>query len=206
MYRFSSDGTTAFCENPGSASEQWSVPDKTELASMLAEGTNQSVHVEPPSFEEYETDEGEDNEPYATLSSAIAVAQTAVRQCQIMKARLDRPRDKTIEILEGKLIAQEFRLKEALRQNDWKHEVAEAAAKVEHDTVLERLREVNTRLMERLSRGVDGARLRNEADTRERALNRRIRDLEHEVRLFVPFHLCRILYRGVDRAEDGRRD
>ena len=196
MYRFSSDGTVALREKPGSRNECWSVLDKDEISKLQDASKYPSVQHEGVSADEVEAQDGE---PYETLSSALAVARTAVRQCQMMKAKLNRPTEKAVEVLQvcfefnihtwvpethslqGKLVAQEIRTKESLRQNDLRHEMAFAEARLEHNAQLERLKEVNAKLVEQVTKGVDEARVRNDADARERTLKKRIRELEQEV-------------------------
>jgi len=90
--KFASDGVSVVCSGFGQKNEKWN-----------ACGEMGKLHT--TFFVQATCGLDEDNrvaygEADAFLESAIDVAKRAVRRCKVLKARLDRPRDKIVQVLE----------------------------------------------------------------------------------------------------------
>jgi len=171
FYCFPSDGTVAFCENPGAVDEQWSIPDATTLAALSSPRLDPRASC--PSSPRLAS-QAEMRFEYGDLYAPPSV--TAVQRSGVA----GRSKDRAIEVLEGHLLAQELCAKEALRRADQRCEARVQALCDDYEARLAYERDLNLKLRLKLASGVDEARVRIGADARERALALRIRELEME--------------------------
>ena len=90
--RFASDGVSVVCSGFGQKNEKWNASG--EMGKMHASYSMKAA------YHLHEDDRVLYGEADASLESAIELAKVAVRRCKILKARLDRPRDKIVRVLE----------------------------------------------------------------------------------------------------------